>query len=97
MPFDQHFLLALIAPRPLAVLTALEDTWADSYNQYLACLGASRVYHDIYALEGILACDEHQTLSKEYADGLILYRERTGTHFFSIDDWMLSIDWFKKK
>lgn len=97
MPFDQHFLLALIAPRRLAVLTALKDTWADSYNQYLACLGASRVYRDIYELEGIGGCDERQMLSKEYADGLILYRERTGTHFFSIDDWMLSIDWFKNK
>ena len=97
MAFDQHFLLALIAPRRLAVLTAVEDTWADSYNQYLACLGASRVYRDIYGLEGICGSDERQILSKEYADGLILYRERLGTHFFSVDDWMLGIDWFKKK
>ena len=97
MSFDQHFLLSLIAPRRLAVLTALDDTWADSYNQYLACLGASRVYNDIYSLEGICGSDESQILSKEYSDGLILYRERKGTHFFSIDDWMLSIDWLKKQ
>lgn len=97
LPFDQHFLLALIAPRHLAVLTAVEDTWADSYNQYLACLGASRVYQDIYGLKGISGSDERQILCKEYADGNILYREREGTHYLSVDDWTLSVDWFKKK
>ncbi|MBE6597407.1 MAG: hypothetical protein E7641_07035 [Ruminococcaceae bacterium] len=97
MPFDQHFLLSLIAPRPLAVLTALEDTWADSYNQYLSCLAVSEVYEKIYGVHGILSEDPKQILSRAYGEGNILYREREGTHFFSRDDWALSVEWFKTK
>lgn len=97
MPFDQHYLLALIAPRPLGVLTAIEDTWADSYNQYLACRAAGLVYERIYGLKGIVGSDEKQELEKVYGEGEILYRERKGTHFFSRADWALSIDWFGSK
>jgi len=33
MPWDQHFLLSLIAPRPLLLLNAEEDTWANPTGQ----------------------------------------------------------------
>ena len=44
LPFDQHELLALIAPRPLCVGTATEDTWADLEGQKLATDEARKVY-----------------------------------------------------
>ncbi len=97
MPFDQHFLLSLIAPRPLAVLTACEDSWADSYNQYLSCLAASEVYERIYGIYGVIPKNARQRLSTVYGDGNLLYRERKGTHFFSRSDWALSIEWLKNK
>lgn len=91
MPFDQHFLLGLIAPRKISVAAALEDTWADSYNQYLACLGANSAY-ELLGERGIITEDAKQILGKEYIGGKVSYRERTGTHFFSYTDWLFAID-----
>ena len=36
MPFDQHQLLALVAPRPLCVGSATEDEWADPQSEQMA-------------------------------------------------------------
>lgn len=44
MPFDEHELLALIAPRPLCVASADEDLWADPAGEKLASQEAAKVY-----------------------------------------------------
>ena len=47
LPFDQHFLLALTAPRYLYVASASEDAWADPLSEFLACAAASPAFEII--------------------------------------------------
>lgn len=44
MPFDQHELLAMIAPRKLIVISGTEDLWADPKGEELGCRFALPAY-----------------------------------------------------
>jgi hypothetical protein len=45
MTFDQHFLLALIAPRPLFLGNARRDVWSDPNSSFRAAEAASAAWH----------------------------------------------------
>lgn len=53
LPYDQHFLHALVAPRLLLVNEAYEDAWANPPGSYAACLAARDVYRLLGAPERI--------------------------------------------
>lgn len=44
LPYDQHFLHALVAPRFLLVTDASDDAWANPPGSYAACQAARSVY-----------------------------------------------------
>lgn len=94
MPFDQHWLLALVAPRKLCIVTAEEDTWADTDAQYLAAEAANVIYQKA-GVEG-LVCDGMLLQGQQTTRGQIAFSKRGGTHFFSRADWNFFIDFIRK-
>lgn len=44
LPVDAHFLISLIAPRPLFLNTGSEDLWGDPHGEFLAARAATPVY-----------------------------------------------------
>lgn len=84
MPFDQHELLALIAPRPLAVHSATRDFHADPKGEFLACVHASEVYR-LLGFHGLPATEMPEP--DVPVNGDISYMNRTGEHDQTPEDW----------
>ena len=61
--FDQHHLLALIAPRPILLGNASRDVWSDPEGAFRAAQGASPIYQ-LYGKDGL-----RQTKLTDYQPG----------------------------
>ena len=81
LPFDQHYLLACVAPRKLLVGSAIKDKTADPLSEQLACLAASPAFPNGFA------CSVVAKAGEEYFEGDIGYHVREGTHYFHREDW----------
>ena len=90
LPFDQHELLALIAPRPLYVQSCSEDLWADPYGEYLSLVEASKVYA-LYGLEGFTS-REMPAVEHPEVHGRLGHHIRAGKHDITLYDWQHYID-----
>lgn len=84
LPFDQHMLLALIAPRPLYVASASDDLWADPKGEFLSAIYASPVYQ-LYGLIGIPIDEMPENDSP--VRGIVNYHVRSGKHNIVWFDW----------
>ena len=85
-PFEQHMLIAAIAPRPVLVGSASEDEWADPASEFLACTAASPAWEKL-GLPGFIAPDTLPAIGDCRFEGSIGYHLREGKHFFSEEDW----------
>ena len=90
MPFDQHYLLACIAPRYVSVGGAVEDVWADPNSEYLACCAASEFYIAM-GKPGFVGLDRLPEVGDEFFDGSIGFHLRSFGHAFSREDWNKTI------
>ena len=84
LPFDQHMLITLIAPRPVYVASAQDDKWADPKGEFLSAHHARSVY-ELYEKTGPPA--ESMPKVNKPSVGTIAYHIRSGKHDVTNYDW----------
>lgn len=89
LPFDQHMLLALVAPRKLYVTSGSEDYWADPAGEHRSTVLANQVFR-LYGSPAMPeAFPEENSPVHAGAQG---YHLRTGPHLLTEYDWMGLLD-----
>ena len=95
-PYDQSFLLALIAPRYLLVGSAELDKGADPRSEFLTTLHASRAW-ELNGAQGLVTEDKLPTPGAFLGEGSVLYHYRGGMHYLSRDDWSAYMNFLDSK
>ena len=95
MPFDQHYLMAAVAPRKVFIVAASEDDWADADAQYL-CAEAATVAYNEMGMDGLKRQNKMLEIGERNVGGQICFYLRKGPHFFSREDWNFYIDCIEK-
>ena len=90
LPVDQHELIALMAPRPVYIASAIDDKWADPESEFLAGVAASPVYQ-LFNREGLTAT-AMPAVNEPLHSGFIGYHVRPGGHGLKLYDWQRFMD-----
>ena len=93
LPFDQHALVALVAPRPVLLTNAVQDTWANPAGQFEVLRAADKVYRFLEA-GGLEATEMPET--GKLIDSKLGYYIRPGRHSMGRQDWQVFLDFADK-
>jgi hypothetical protein len=94
LPFDQHALVALVAPRPILFSNAVEDTWANPLGQFEVLRAADPVYR-MLGVEG-LGSDSVPEVGR-LLDSRLGYFIRPGPHSMNRQDWTAFLDFADRR
>jgi hypothetical protein len=94
LPFDQHCLIALCAPRPVLLPNALEDQWANPEGQFAVLQAADPVYRFVGA--GGLEAKQMPEVG-HLVDSTLGYYIRPGKHSMTAGDWKVFLDYTDKQ
>ena len=84
--YDQHFLVASIAPRFVFITSASKDPWADPVSEFLCGVAASEAYEAL-GLKGLVHNDKLPEVGESFHEGRIGYHLCNSTHFLSRHNW----------
>ena len=84
LPFDQHAVLALVAPRLLHVASGSTDFWADPMGEHHATVLASKVY-ELYGNPPMP--ENFPKVNTPVLAGTVGYHLRQGPHLLTEYDW----------
>jgi cephalosporin-C deacetylase-like acetyl esterase len=90
LPFDQHCLIALCAPRPVLLSNAVEDEWANPAGQFEILKAAEPVYK-LLGADGLGA--EAMPEPGRLVDSTLGYFIRPGKHSMTRADWKVFLDY----
>ncbi len=90
MPFDQHMVIALVAPRSYHGGDASEDLWADPRGSWLSLVEASNVWVMYGKVQPMK--DKMPLVNDLLVNGPIAYHIREGGHNLEKFDWKLYLD-----
>lgn len=94
-PFDQHQLMALVAPRLLAIGSASQDNGAGPYGEWLSAKLASPAW-ELYGRKGLVIAAFPKE-NEACQDGRLSYHLRAGEHDLKLSDWNRYMDFFDSK
>jgi hypothetical protein len=94
LPFDQHCLIALMAPRPVLLTNAVEDSWANPGGQFEMLQAADPVYR-LLGVEGLKA--KKMPPPGKLVNSRLAYYIREGKHSMTPGDWQVFIEYANKQ
>ena len=96
MDFDQHQLVALMAPRAVAVASATRDDWAGQPGEFASCVFASPAWAP-YGKRGLVFDEAMPPPDVPLQQGSVSYHIRTGKHDLAPSDWRHYMDFMERK
>lgn len=98
LPFDQHFLLATVAPRILHIGSGSKDAWSDPEGEYFSTFLASKAWEYYMTDSTYPKMTGHFPSANEHEiAGKVGYHLREGEHLLDTFDWMCLVDHLKRQ